>query len=240
MFASSVERSILGNAKVANPSTKARIRTLSPFVSMSPRPTPPSESHALVFPALRCRRKSPGTAEHLPSAPGAADRKDQNLRGISREPPSHRSYGGMAAFPFDERAGYSRGSQQADQRPLLAGVRRRSARSSWRTGALRAIALGGGGIFTRRRDADVGEFWRAKLGKAGKGPTVQVTTNQLSTPGGRSAQRWSGDGPLTASHSTGNWNQIRPFTIAAVTRFVARSGLPLQPDALDRVCVRTR
>jgi hypothetical protein len=236
MFASSVERSILGNAKSR---TQARIRTLSPFVSMSPRPTPPSESHALVFPALRCRRKSPGTAEHLPSAPGAADRKDQNLRGISREPPSHRSYGGMAAFPFDERAGYSRGSQQADQRPLLAGVRRRSARSSRRTGALRAIALGGGGIFTRRRDADVGEFWRAKLGKAGRG-RQQVTTNQLSTPGGRSAQRWSGDGPLTAPPSTGNWNQIRPFTIAAATRFVARSDLPLQPDALDRVCVRTR
>jgi hypothetical protein len=144
-------------------------------------------------------------------------------------------------FRLDERAGDSRGSQQADQRPLLAGVTVGVALG--RLGGplpCEQLHVGRGGIFTRRRDADVGEFWRAKLGKAGKGPTVQVTTNQLSTPGGRSAQRWSGDGPLTAPPSTGNWNQIRRFTIAAATRFVARSGLPLQPDELDSVCVRTR
>jgi hypothetical protein len=83
-------------------------------------------------------------------------------------------------------------------------------------------------------------FFRAAEVRDNAALPLQVTTNQLSTPGGRSAQRWSGDGPLTAPPSTGNWNQIRPFTIAAATRFVARSGLPLQPDALDRVCVRTR
>jgi hypothetical protein len=32
-----------------------------------------------------------------------------------------------------------------------------------------------------------------------------------------------------------NWNLVGRFTIAAATRFMARSGLALQPDALDRV-----
>ncbi len=32
-----------------------------------------------------------------------------------------------------------------------------------------------------------------------------------------------------------NWNQVGRFTIAAGTRFMARSGLALPPDALDRV-----
>jgi hypothetical protein len=111
-------------------------------------------------------------------------------------------------FRLDERAGDSRGSQQADQRPLPAGVTVGVALGRLGGPApCEQLHVGRGGIFTRRRDADVGEFRRAKLGKAGKGPTVQVTTNQLSTPGGRSAQRWSGDGPLTAPPSTGNWNQ---------------------------------
>ena len=34
-----------------------------------------------------------------------------------------------------------------------------------------------------------------------------------------------------------NWNQIGRFTIAAGTRFIARSGLALQPDALDRIAI---
>ena len=34
-----------------------------------------------------------------------------------------------------------------------------------------------------------------------------------------------------------NWNQVGRFTIAAATRFMARSGLALQPDALDRVAI---
>ena len=34
-----------------------------------------------------------------------------------------------------------------------------------------------------------------------------------------------------------NWNEVGRFTIAAGTRFMARSGLALQPDALDRVAI---
>src|SRR5208337_3761787 len=32
-----------------------------------------------------------------------------------------------------------------------------------------------------------------------------------------------------------NWQEVGRFTIAAGTKFVARSGLALQPDALDRL-----
>jgi hypothetical protein len=34
-----------------------------------------------------------------------------------------------------------------------------------------------------------------------------------------------------------NWNKVGRFTIAAATRFMARSGLALQPDGLDRVAI---
>jgi hypothetical protein len=42
---------------------------------------------------------------------------------------------------------------------------------------------------------------------------------------------------LPLLHQGENWNQVGRFTIAAATRFMARSGLALQPDGLDRVAI---
>ena len=40
---------------------------------------------------------------------------------------------------------------------------------------------------------------------------------------------------LPLLHQGENWHQVGRFTVAAATRFMARSGLALQPDSLDRV-----